>query len=179
MLFRSRSIAGGPTMLEVEIGNYSPTAQRLTAEVSLGSAAFRLEGLCPAGRRTTLAQEIQIPEVGWQIGSSQLVGVEDALAADNVRDFVVDVQGKPKYAVLTRQPAHERPSSSYFLQRGLVPDSLSGEGASASVVHVDATDIDRTALAAADLIVIDHPGKIAAADLNFLMGLVRRGRAIL
>ncbi|MDA1053616.1 MAG: BatA and WFA domain-containing protein [Planctomycetota bacterium] len=176
---QQRTAIGGATQLEIEIGNYSPLPQRITAEVAIGDATFRVEGMCPPNRRTTLAQEIQLQQAGWQVGTARLTGVEDALAADNERALVVEVTAKPTYALLTRQSASQRPSSSYYLERALAPDSQLGERASVEIVRVDPAAIDRERLTAADLLVIDHPGKLAAEDIGLLAGLLRRGRPVL
>jgi len=176
---QQRTAIGGATQFEIEIGNYSPLPQRITAEVAIGDATFRVEGMCPPNRRTTLAQEIQLQQTGWQVGTARLTGIEDALAADNERALVVEVTAKPTYALLTRQSAGQRPSSSYYLERALAPDSQLGERASVDIVRVDPANIDRERLTAADLLVIDHPGKFAAEDISLLAGLLRRGRPVL
>ena len=44
---------------------------------------------------------------------------QDALAADDVRPFVLEVRPAPTYALITRQSAEQRPSSSYYLERAL------------------------------------------------------------
>lgn len=176
---QQRTAIGGATQVEIEIGNYSPLPRRITAEVAIGEQTFRVEGMCPPDRRTTLVQEIQLQQAGWQVAVARLVGVEDALAADDQRAFVVEVTARPTYALLTRQSASQRPSSSYYLERGLAPDSQLGEQASVEIVRVDPADIDRESLAAADLLVIDHPGKFAAADISLLADLLRRGRPVL
>ena len=36
--------------LDVEVGNYSPTARKVTVEVSVGDSSWRLTGTCPPGR---------------------------------------------------------------------------------------------------------------------------------
>jgi hypothetical protein len=44
------------------------------------------------------------------------------------------------------------------------------------VVRIDPMNLDPGALAAADLLVLAHPGKLAAEQINLLAGLMRRGR---
>lgn len=176
---RQQTAAGGAMRLEVETGNYSVASRRITVDVAIGDARFRAEGMCPPNRRTTLTQEIQLRHAGWQVGTARVVGVEDSLAADDERTFVVEVTGKPTYTLLTRQSVNERPSSSYYLERALAPDSQLGERAPIEISRIDPADIDRAELAAADLIVIDHPGKLAADSIGLLAGLLRRGRPVL
>ena len=97
----------------------------MTVDGSLGETHRRLEGTCAAEGRLTLADDMELPGRGWQWGQADLVGVaagDEALAADNVRPLVVQLRPKPTYALLTRQLARLKPSSSYFLECALVPD---------------------------------------------------------
>ena len=173
----ARSPSGG-MQLEIDVGNYSPLSQKVTVEVTLGDANWRISGLCPAGQSTTLTEEIGIRGTGWQSGEARLEGIDDALAADNVYPFVMHVRPKPTYALLTRQPATERPSSSHYLECALVPDGQLKEKASATVLRLDPSAADRAALAPADLILLDHPGKLSEETGRLLAGLMRRGRPI-
>ena len=85
-----------------------------------------------SGRNIVVAPDVKgsvriaLRNVGWQAGEARLVDVQDALAADDVRPFVLEVRPPPTYALITRQPAELRPSASYFLERALVP---AGRGA--------------------------------------------------
>ncbi len=51
---------GKESRLEVEIGNFSPTARQITCEVVLGPAAYRLEGSCPANSKKVLSREVPL-----------------------------------------------------------------------------------------------------------------------
>jgi hypothetical protein len=181
----ARSAQGQTAQLAVEVGNYSPTTEKVTVEVAVGEATYRLSGTCPAGRRVTLTEEIPVRQVGWQSGEARLAGADDALAADNERPLVVRVRPKPVYALLTRQPASLRPSSSHFLECALVPDrqpAAGGSGkddASATVTRIDPAQATAQAFAAADLIALEHPGKLSDDTIKVLSGLMRRGRPIL
>jgi hypothetical protein len=46
-------------------------------------------------------------------------------------------------------------------------------------VRIDPAHLDREALAPADLIVLDHPGKLSPEAVNLLVALVQRGRPLL
>ena len=175
----ARSSRGRSVQLEIEVGNFTPTARKVTVEVNLGESAWRLEGNCPAGGRTTLAEEIPLRSLGWQSGEARLAGVDDALSADDTRPLVARIRSRPTYALLTRQPSTQRPSSSHFLECALVPDRDLSEEPSAKLVRVDPAGPDRQVLGAADLIVLDHPGKLEADTVALLAGLLRRGRPIL
>ncbi len=173
------------TQLEVNVGNYSPTARKITVEVTIDGLSRRLAGTCPPGRRTTLTEEIGTRQPGWQSGEARLVGVDDALAADNVYPFVLHVRPRPTFVLMTRQPMGRKATSSLFVECALAPAArnLRKQGAvdssSPRVVRVDPATMDRTTLAAGDLILPDHPGKLADETIKLLAGLLHRGRPIL
>jgi hypothetical protein len=169
---------GGTAQLEVDVGNYSPAGRQVEVEVQIGESLWRLKSACPAKGVTTLTQEIQWKQSGWQAGEARLVGCDDALAADNVRPFVVRVQSEPVYALITRQSASQRPSSSYYLECALAPKHGEKEK-SAQVRRIDPAQADASALAPAELILLDHPGKLSDDKIKLLAGLMRRGRPIL
>jgi hypothetical protein len=141
---------------------------------------FNLEGDCPTGTATTLTAAVTLSGERWQTGQARLIGVEDALSADDTRPFVLEVRASPTYALVTRQDAATRPSSSYYLERALAP-ATPREGATSSqprIVRIDPLRLDRDAVAAAELIVVDHPGKLSAEWAELLASLLRRGRAL-
>lgn len=176
---RAASSRAGSVRLEIEVGNFTPTARKITVEVHLGDSQRRLEGTCPAQGRLPLADEWELHGTGWQTGEARLIDADDALAADNVRPLVVQIRPKPTYALLTREPPGERSSSSHLLEYALVPDGRMKEQASAAVVRVDAAAPDAKTLASADLVCLDHPGKLSDDSIKTLAGLLRRGRPVL
>ena len=74
-----------------------------------------------SGAISMLTEAIKLTDPGWQVGAATLVNLDDALAADDWRPLVVQVEPPPVYALLTRQPANQRPSSSHYLECALVP----------------------------------------------------------
>lgn len=165
--------------LAVEVGNFSPAARRVTVEANLGKKVCRLEGSCPAGGRVTLTELLDAPEEGWLTGQVRLLGVEDSLPADDVRPLVARIRPTPVYALITRQAKEQRPSSSHFLECGLVPDASLGRQAAARLVRIDPGALQRQQLVDAAMIVLDHPGKLPQESIHLLAGLMRRGRAVL
>ncbi|MEN6451186.1 MAG: BatA domain-containing protein, partial [Thermoguttaceae bacterium] len=175
----------GSTQLAVEVGNYSPNDRKVTVEVSVGNSSWRLSGAAAAKRVTTLTEEIGARDQGWQPGEARLLGVDDALAADNVYHFVLRTRPAPKYVLLTRQAAGRRPTSSLFLECAVAPDSRrnrrverSAKDRSPTVARVDPASLDRAVVASSDLILIDHPGKLAPEAIELLADLLRRGRPV-
>lgn len=169
---------GREVRLDVEVGNYSATPRQIQVEVVLGDATYRFEGLCPPGTRTTLGGEVPPRGLGWLTGEARLVSVDDALPADNVRPFVLDVRPAPQYALLTREPGNKRPSSSYYLERALQPLAPRPGRVDSRVVRLDPAQQDREALAAAEVIALDRPGRLSGELIQFLATSLRRGRGI-
>lgn len=165
--------------IEVEIGNFSEAARPVTVEVTLGDAVLRRDGVCGAWGRTTLAFEAPPRAAGWQEGVARIVAANDAVPADDVRPFVVDVRPPPAFLLLSRQPADVVPSSSYFLERALVPITPRAGRPGPRLVRLDPAQADAAALAAADVIALDHPGRLSPETVRLLATQVRRGRGLL
>ncbi len=109
---RGRLEQGQQVRLEVEIGNYSNTPRDIQAEMDLGTEAYHLQGLCPPRVKTTLSSMVTMPGApGWLVGQAKLIGVTDALAADNNRPVALQVR-----ALTGLCPDHQRivPSASKF-----------------------------------------------------------------
>ena len=171
--------AGRDARLTVEIGNYSSTPRQVRVDVDLGAAVSRLEGTCPPRSRTTLKAPFQVPAEGWRSGAARLVGVDDALAADNQRFCTLQARPLPEYALITRERPDQRPSASYFLERALVPETATPDRPQPKVTRVDPADPDPEALTRADAILIVQPGRLPNEMLQRIVALLRRGRGVL
>ena len=118
---------------------------------------------------------------GWQAGRARLVGASDALAEDDSRAFVLDVRQPPVFALITRESATSSPRrSSYYLERALLPAAEQQRqiGPHRASSGSTPSTSDREALAAADLFVLDHPGRLSEALAASLAGWLRRGRSV-
>ncbi|MBN1911750.1 MAG: BatA and WFA domain-containing protein [Pirellulales bacterium] len=176
---RGRNSLGTAAQLEVEVGNFTNTTRKVTVEVTVGGSAYRLNTTCPPQRKTVLSEPITLRHLGWQPGEAKLTAIDDAMAADDTRCFVVQIRPRPVYALITREPDGRRTSSSFYLQRALAPDGRSEESASAQVVRLDPANLDQARLAPVDLILLDHPGKLSDESIRLLAALLRRGRPII
>lgn len=174
----SRVEQGREVRLEVEVGNFSPTPRQVQVELAIGDSTYRLERLCPPGNKTILSTEVPLRGTGWQSGEARLIDVQDALASDNVRPFVLDVRPPPTYALVTRQTEDLRPSSSYYLERALVPAGARPGRSEGKVTRIDPAHLDREALSAAEVLVLDHPGKLSGETVQLLATVLRRGKGI-
>jgi hypothetical protein len=148
-------------------------------EVDLDGRTYHLEKIAPAGARTHVTSEVALGHAGVQVGEARLVAVEDALAADNRRAFVVDVHAAPTYLLVSRDPADPQPTSSHYLERALAPGAFSGVAGGDKVVRIAAAGIDQQALAAADAVVLDRPGRLDGPAVALLTNWLRRGKSIL
>jgi hypothetical protein len=173
---RAHSARDRMVQLEVDVGNYTGAARKIAVDVVLGDTTRRLSGACAAGRRTTLTDELELGARGWLWGEARLVGVDDALEADNVRPMVVEVRNRPQYLLLTREAAGRRPTSSYFLQAALLAHESSEASGAGKLLRVDPADLQPQALAPANLVFLDHPGKLSDDAVRLLADLLYRGR---
>lgn len=177
---RGRIEQGRSVLLEAEVANYWPAPREVTVEVTFGQSVERLTGVCPPGVTTTLTASTLLREAGWQTGQARITTGEDALAADDARPLALHVRPMPTYALITRESSTPRPTSSHFVERGLVPRrSTEGSAPGERVVRIDPQQLDREAVTNTPVIVLDHPGKLSADQINLLAGLLRRGRGIL
>jgi hypothetical protein len=170
---------GREIRLEVDIGNYSSSLRNVTVNVTAGDSTCRLTGLCPPGVKTTLAGTILPRSAGWIGGRATLVDNHDALAGDDSRSFVLGILPPPTYALITRESSRPHPSSSHYLERALVPMPPQPGKPGEHVARIDPGQPDRAALAAASLLVLDHPGKLSPEMIDLLTAMVRRGRGLL
>ena len=184
---QGRPEVGRVTRLEVDIGNFSATPQTVRVDVVIGGQSLQLSGLCRPQVKTTLTGELVLREAGWQVGEARLSGADDALPDDNVRAGALEVHAPPRYALLTRQSEKVRPSSTFFLERALVP--FDGAGAprhgtgetteTPRVARIDPDRLDLESVSAFDVVVVDHPGKMTKETLSLLAGILKRGRSLL
>jgi hypothetical protein len=175
----SRIEQGRDARIEIEVGNASAGPRPVTVEVTVGDNVTRVEGVCPAWATTTLVAEVPPRAAGWQAGSARLVNASDALPADDVRPFVLEVRPPPTFALVTRQSAAQVPSSSYYLARALVPAAPRPGRPDVRVTRIDPAQADPAVMAAADVIVLDHPGRLSPETVRHLATLLKRGTGVL
>ncbi len=174
-----RAERGRECRIEVEVGNFTPALREVEVELSIGGSTLRLSGACPPNAKATLATDTVVRQAGWLSGEARLVNANDALPADDRRAFVLNVRPATTYALVTRQRADRKPSSAYFVERALAP-YLPGEASVARrVLRVAPEQLDRETIGNADLIVLDHPGKLAEPAVALLASLMQRGRPLL
>ncbi|MCA9018874.1 MAG: BatA and WFA domain-containing protein [Planctomycetaceae bacterium] len=176
---QGRAEVGQELLLTVDVGNYSSTPRQVQVDVSLGDAVYQIKGLCTPGSQTKLSDKIIPREAGWLTGEAKLVGNKDALPVDDRRPCALEIRKPPAYVLITRQPASQRPSSSYYLERGLLPVEPRDNQNSSRLVRLDPDNFDTQVLADADVIVLDHPGRLSQDVIRHLAALLRRGRGIL
>ncbi len=175
-----RAEVGRPLSLDVDVGNFSTAARPVELELSLKTASYRASAVCAAGAKTTVSLEIVPRAAGWLTGRARLIGISDALVQDDALVFVVNVREPPVFALITREPAASRPSSSYYLERALIPaaDQRVLDRPSPRVVRFDPERDDPDSLATAEVFALDHPGRLSDERITSLAGWLRRGRSV-
>ncbi|HEY1786321.1 MAG TPA: BatA domain-containing protein [Pirellulales bacterium] len=171
-------VQGKQSRLQVEVGNFSPTPHRAVCDVALGDLSYRLEGVCPANGKVTLSQDVVLDSTGWKTGRARFVDQLDALAVDDSRDFALNVHVPAPLALITRQRPDDVRASSFYLERALAPYPPGQHADSQRVQRIDPAAVDADTLAAAELVILDHPGKLSDEMIGLLAGLLRRGRAV-
>ena len=199
-ILRVEGRAAGPqgsTQLDVDVGNYSPTARKITVEVAIGDSSWRLTGTCPPGapHHAQRGDRRRPPGLasgrGAAGGRRRRPGRRQRLPLRAARPAAADL-------CLDDPPGGGRKAtSSLFLECALAPTARNnrqpGEHASAGgaarlpggcapcprIVRMDPAALDQAVAAAGDLIVLDHPGKLADETVKLLAALLRRGRPIL
>lgn len=113
------------------------------------------------------------------MGSAKLADADDALRADQERPFALDVRPSPAYLLVSREDAKPAATSSHFVERALAPVIGKQGRRTARVTRVPAARLDRDSVAGSELVVLDHPGKLAQGSAALLADLMRRGRSVL
>ena len=174
-----RAERGAEIKINAEVGNYSPTPRQVQVDITLAGSTGRASGLCPAFGEAVLSCTVTPSMAGWLAGEARLIDADDAMPADNVRPFVVNVRPPTTYVMVTRQRDTVDSSASYYLERALVPDRPREGRGGERVVRVDPTQLDAEGVAPADLVVVTHPGKMPSKTVELLSSCVRRGRPLL
>ena len=81
-------------------------------------------------------------------------------------------------ALVTRQRPDDVRASSFYLERALAPYPPGQHADGQRVQRIDPAAVDADALGAAELVILDHPGKLSDETIGLLAGLLKRGRAI-
>jgi hypothetical protein len=178
--FPSQPVAGQESLLEVELANFSERDADVRCRVDLGAWQQTLKGRVGKQSTSILSSSIEFPEAGWFAGWARMEANLDILSADDVRPIAVHVASPPHVLLISRQPAQQKPGSSFYLEQALrivLADADSGKSSSAAVQRIQPQRLDAARWPAADLFVLDHPGSLDAAALEHIAVRVRRGRA--
>lgn len=174
---RPVAVGESAVRLEIELGNFTPSSRNLSLEVQWGGAAHRLETVARPGL-STVSETIRGEASPWTVGTVRLLGNEDSLPDDDSYPLCCRLRREAVVALITRQPASLRPSSSHHLRCALFPEKSEGAG-SLSLDTIDPIEMDGSRLARADVAVLDHPGKLSEEAIRLLADQVRRGRGLL
>ena len=181
-------VQGRPGRLEVEVGNYSPASRKLSVQVEFDgdsdSATYRLMGVCEANKTLTISQDVMFARPGWRAAAHGCSTTTTrcrpttfaALLWKCARRRATHWSAAKRRRAATRlafisnerlAPLAARQAESHHADEGTL------------LARFDPTQIDDQSVAASDLIVLDHPGKLSDSALRRLWGLLERGRGIL
>jgi hypothetical protein len=179
--FPSQPIVGQETPLEVEVANYSDRPVDVRSRVDFGVWQQTVEGQVAPQSQRVLTGTVVFPEAGWQGGWARLETNLDSLPADDVRPAAVHVSTAPRVVLISRQPAQQKPGSSFYLEQALriVLGATESVKLSQSVTRIQPQRLPAGRWPEADLFVLDHPGALDAAALQHIGARVRRGQALL
>ncbi len=172
-----RVVVDEPFTCEVEVGNFSEIERPIRCSLRIGQTTRTVQQSLPPGQ-STVTFPMELSQPGWLAGSVQLTGAADDLPADDIRPWVLQVASKPKVVLLSNQNPQLRPSSGYYLQRAisyLIGDAEQNQ----SLRRMSPLAVNQGELDAADVVVIDHPGRLSSALVKNLADSLRRGRGIL
>ncbi|MFO1063019.1 MAG: VWA domain-containing protein [Pirellulales bacterium] len=189
----SQPSVGKEVNVEVDVANYSEREASVRCRIVCGDLERTLEGKVSAGGIQTLSTKATFNTTGWQWGWVKLESNLDALPEDDVRPCAWFVRPAPKILLVTRQPAQEKPSSSYYLEQAIKycfhsepstqrSDAVDANTPTPTTVSVNRVAPQRTVASAwpeADVIVLDHPGSLPKETLQVIASRVRRGKGLL
>lgn len=164
--------------LSVSVANYGPAGRTGMLETQLGDAVYRTNVTCPPQETTRFTQEVPAPPADWLWGTARLVDMDDALASDNQRPLVMRNRGLPTFAVIAEPVSGGKLTSPQLLSYALAPKSEENSS-SRQVVHVEPNRLDNQSLSEADLIAIDHAGKLTAEHVGLVARRLRMGLPVL
>lgn len=179
--FSSNPIVSQTTILEVDIANYSERDVDVRCQIELTDLQRQLEGKIPAQSTQTLSTSVAFSAAGWKYGWAKLENNLDMLAEDDQRPCAILVRPSLRVNLVSRQAATEIPSSSFFVQSALqvALGTTSGESQEQIVSRVQPNRDDVRTWPECDVIVLDHPGALNEAAIQYLASQLRRGKGLL
>lgn len=186
--FPQRVIVGQPSVCEVDVANYSNRAVDIRCDLELTHAAVSLEKTIQPDSFSTLSASVVMPEIGWELGWAKLRSHLDAQPRDDQRAVAVEVRGAPRVAIVSRQPVPLQPCSSFYLESALrVINSVDSTDVEVEtkgdmnkrVVRIQPQRTPATQWPTTDCVILNHPGALDEATLDYIANRIRRGLGVL
>jgi len=181
---KGRSEVGGVARAAVEVSNFSNADQVRTVQLTAAGRVYHQEVRCGAGQSAAAVFDIPadqpagVADEGWVTGSAQILEARDALPSDDTRHFAFKLAEAPTFALIAREDPTQVGTSAYFLSRLLCPGFTRPGERGERVLWVEAGSLTSAALAEADMLVINGPGRLEDASLELLADLLLRGRPV-
>ncbi|MCA9138493.1 MAG: BatA and WFA domain-containing protein [Planctomycetales bacterium] len=171
-----RVIAGEEFRCEAELANYGVIDRPVRCQLKCGVLTKTVEKTLPPGE-SSVTFSMQFDQAGWQSGTVQLIDANDDLPADDLRPLALRISPAPRIVLLSGQNPDVKPSSGYYLSQAI--NKLRGTESDSSAIRVSAQKFDASATGNADVIIIDHPGRLDKKTLGQLGAMMRRGTGMI
>ena len=177
---QGRIETGREFRVEVEVGNSSPTPRNVEVELELGARHASAVGQLPGEFLGDVAHGGRRPANRLAFRRSAAHRRGGCIAGRQSAGVCARSAAGAQFALVTRQSPKVKPSSSFYLERALAPILPEDQVSTEKVIRVDAVGGSlRDQLLTGDVIVLDHPGKLAPDTIKLLASLLRRGRGLL
>ena len=171
-----RITVGQPVTIELTVLNHTAIDRPVRCRLSLDSFSKSVERTIPPGE-STLSFDFQFDQPGWVSGSAKLLGMRDDLYLDDERPLAMQISNPPSIAVVSGQNPQRRPSSAYYLFSAA--QMLQPENNSSRTIHVPTDPFTRSQARQADVLLIDHPGRLNGQTIDELAAMMNQGAGMI
>lgn len=181
-----RIVAGQPFSCLVSVRNDSGVDRTLDCRLTLGNVVETVRQTFPSGE-SSVAFSMQVDQAGPHAGMAELMEASASVLADDfpdddLRAVSIDVSPPARIVLLSGQNPEQIPSSSYYLQRAgdeLLGGLQTGDASGRTVRRMSPQRFDSALFAAADIVIVDHPGRLPTPLVKQLAGKMQRGAGVL
>ena len=169
-----RIVANSEFRCEVEVANYGRIDRPVRCRLTLGPVAKTVEKTLPIGE-STLSFSMKFDRPGWYSGTAELLSASDDLPSDDLRPIALKIAPAPSVVLLSQQNPEQKPSSGYYITNAI--SRLTGKRP--QDVRLSSRSFNASRAASADVIVLDHPGRLGGDVIKQLANQMRRGQGMI
>ncbi|MEL6108361.1 MAG: BatA and WFA domain-containing protein [Planctomycetota bacterium] len=172
------AVAGQPMVLTVEARNDSGASRTLDCKLDVAGQALTQRRTLPIGR-SSFNLRFDVVDGSPQGGTIELLDPQmgilgDDLPEDDFATFAIAPVSPPSVLLISDENPQRVPSSSYYIERA--SQQLFSRK---QFQRVSPGKVDQERLRLADVILIDHPGRLATDVINRLVDRMKRGAGAL